>query len=305
MKKIIPVLLISISSLLAINPIQAETSSSTTTNTQTQSYGYIGLAVDTVSEAVKAQYPEGVSEKQGLIVTRFADDSPAADDGIKQYDILIAYDDEPITDPQKFIEKVRQDTPKRVAKFKLIRQGEVIVVPVTIGEQKVPAKPKTSTAQTATTATPQTQATQLAMPMQYQYPTMPVTPAPMYYYPTMPMAMQTPNMNMATPQMPMQKQTPPPADFNGLAIRKVAEGVYEASIGFIGADGKLQRRAYRGSHIEILKQVRAAKDLPPAARQQLLFALRPPKSKTQGWGNMPFGGGNMPSPKSFFKGWGW
>lgn len=243
---------------------------------QSQAYGYIGIGIDKVPDSLKAQYPDGVATTQGLVVTRFADESPAADDGIKVYDILIAYDDQPIEDPAKFIAKVRKDTPNRIAQFKLIRQGKVITVPVTIGSQK--AAPKPVPAVPAITQ----------MPKQM----------PQYVGKNQPM------INMPAG---MTVNTPPPANFNGLAIRKVAEGVYEASIGFIGADGKPQHRAYRGSHIQILQQVRAANDLSPQARQQLLFALRPPKSKTQaqGWGGMPFGNGHMPSPKSFFKGWGW
>lgn len=310
--KTIPQLVL-VSSLLLAPSVYAEQAA---TPAQTQTYGYIGLAVDVVSEALKAHYPEGVSEKQGLLVTRFADRSPAADDGIKTYDILIAYDDQPIEDPAKFIEKVRQDKPNRVAKFKLIRQGELLTVPVTIGEQKVdPSKPmsaqntKPQAPVVSQPKAPQVQVPQ-QMPTQYQYPTaanMATAPRQAPTTAQMPSMAAIPQQNPSIPNMtPSQLKTPPPANFNGLAIRKVAEGVYEASIGFIGADGKPQRRAYRGSHIQILQQVRATNDLSPQAKQQLLFALRPPKNKTNGWGGMPFNNNNMmPNPKNFFKGWGW
>ena len=271
--KISQQLLLLVSALLLASVAQAEQATTATptaapvaTSAQSQVFGYIGLGIDVVPESLKAQYPEGVAENQGLVVTRFADESPAADDGIKVYDILIAYDDEPITDPAKFIAKVRQDTPKRVANFKLIRQGEIITVPVTIGEQKVAPKPKP----------------------------VPAVPAISQAY------QQMPNMPAG-----VATNTPPPANYNGLAIRKIGEGVYDASIAFIGLDGTPQRHSYKGSHMQILQQVHNAQDLSPAAKQQLLFALRPPKSKTQGMNKMPFGNGNMFNPNKFFKGFGW
>jgi len=256
---------------------------------QSQSFGYIGLGVDKVPDSLKAHYPEGVATTQGLLVTRFADESPAADDGIKVYDILIAYDGQPIEAPEAFIEKVRKDTPKRVANFKLIRQGEIQTVAVTIGEQKVAPKkavPK------PTSITPP--AAQVPQQMQQQ---MPQRAAGQYQQSQYPSAVPA----------GMSANTPPPANYNGLAIRKIGEGVYEASIAFVGANGTPQRRSYKGSHMQILKQVYEAKDLSPAAKQQLLFALRPPKNKTQGMKGMkmPFGNGNMPNPTNMFKGWGW
>ncbi len=281
--KLLPQLLLAGIVLSSVSVIHAE-QTSTTASQEQQTYGYLGLGVDKVSDQLRSQLPDEVAATQGLLVTRFADNSPASDDGINVYDVLIAYDDQPIEDPEKFIEKVRKDTPKRVVKFKLVRQGKIITVPVTMGEQKVAPIAKAQATTQAVTAAPQVPQTAMTTP-----------PTP---YGVAPMPM--PNTNSA------MGNTPPPANFGGLAIRKVAEGIYEASISFVGADGKPQRRAYRGSHIQILQQVRAATDLSPQAKQQLLFALRPPKNKTSGWGSMPFGNrsNNMFNPNHFFKGWG-
>lgn len=279
--KILPQLLLSAAVLVAVSSLQAEQVAQpvpASVNTeQEQTYGYLGLAIDVVPDSIRAHFPGDVASDKGLLVTRFADRSPAADDGIKIHDILIGYDDQPINDPEKFIKKVREDQPKRVVNFKLIRQGETLTVPVTMGEQKVTpiATPPVATAPVAVTPAVQ------AMPQQ---------------------ARQMPNMPAG-----MATNTAPPANYNGLAIRKIGEGVYEASIAFVGVDGTPQRRSYKGSHMQILQQVHNARDLSPAAKQQLLFALRPPKNKTQGMKgmNMPFGNGNSFNPSDMFKGWGW
>lgn len=97
--------------------------------------GYLGMAVDTVPEGVRAHLPKELAETQGLLVTKFADESPAADDGIKLYDVLITYDGKSIDAPELFIQKIRMDKPGRKATFKLVRQGVIISVLVTIGEQ--------------------------------------------------------------------------------------------------------------------------------------------------------------------------
>ena len=107
--------------------------------------GYLGMAVDRVPEGVRAHLPNDIAETQGLLVTRFADESPAADDGIKLYDVLITYDGQPIDAPELFIQKVRMDKPGRKATFKLVRQGVIISVLVTIGEQVRGQKNMTNT----------------------------------------------------------------------------------------------------------------------------------------------------------------
>jgi hypothetical protein len=102
-----------------------------------QSSAYLGIAVDAVPEAVKAHFPDEVAGAKGLMVIDFPDYSPAADDGIHEYDILIAYEDQPIDDPQKFLAAISTDKVGQIVKFKVIRQGEILTIPVTLGEQKV------------------------------------------------------------------------------------------------------------------------------------------------------------------------
>ena len=102
-----------------------------------QATAYLGIAVDTVPESVKAHFPDAVADAKGLMVIDFPDYSPAADDGIHEYDILIAYDDQPIDDLLKFLADISNHKVGQIVKFKVIRQGEILTLPVTLGEQKM------------------------------------------------------------------------------------------------------------------------------------------------------------------------
>jgi len=101
--------------------------------------GYLGLELGKLTAPVRAHIPDSIAKNttktQGLIVVGLADISPAADDGIKLYDVLLSYDKEPIEDPQAFIDKVRQDKPGRITYIQLMRQGEILNLPITLGEQ--------------------------------------------------------------------------------------------------------------------------------------------------------------------------
>lgn len=262
--------------------------------------GYLGMGVDNVPTAVRAHYPESVGDTKGVIVTRFADKSPAADYGIKLHDVLISYDGKAVNEPSSLIKAIRDDKPGREAKIKLIRQGEVLELGVVIGEQAQVAARKQVP----------------PPPMPYQYPyrapatgvfppaNMPRSmPAPQNTMPAAPM--HRPPMPQGQQQGQMAGNTPPGADFKGLAIRKIGEDIYDASIGFTAPDGSTQRRSYKGTREQIIQQVMNARDLPPAERQQLLFAVKPKKKKSSGWGGMPFGDSDMFNPGKFFKGWGW
>ncbi len=97
--------------------------------------GYLGFAMDNVPTVVKAHFPNEVAEAEGVIVTYLADISPAADDGIKLYDILLAYDDQPITRVEDLIIKISNDTVGRKINIKVLRQSKIITVAVTMGQR--------------------------------------------------------------------------------------------------------------------------------------------------------------------------
>jgi membrane-associated protease RseP (regulator of RpoE activity) len=221
--------------------------------------GYLGIGFDNIPASIRAHLPDNITAQQGLLVTRFADNSPAADDGMKVSDVLLTYDGQPINTPENFIKMIRDDKAGRIVKFTLLRQGNILTLPVTMGSQKK----------------------------------------------KIPVVQQ--QLKTTQPSITLQQMPAPNANYNGLAIRKIGDGIYDASIGIIGQNGKPQRRSFKGNRLQILQQIMQASDLPPQARQQLLFAVQPRQQQPTGWGgmpNMPFSnGGNFFNPNQFFKGW--
>ena len=134
LKKLLPALL-----LVALGLTSGSTALAQATQTpqtpQQETSGYLGIGLAKLTPPVRAHLPDNIGKKQGLIVMGLADISPAADDGIKQYDVLLSYDNEPIEDPQALINKIRKDKPGRIAQIKVLRQGVILDLPIKIGEQ--------------------------------------------------------------------------------------------------------------------------------------------------------------------------
>jgi hypothetical protein len=121
-------------------------------------------------------------------------------------------------------------------------------------------------------------------------------------------AIKTESKQTQNPYQLPTVRSAPNANFNGLAIRRIGQDTYDASIGFIGQDGKPQRRSYKGNRMQILQQIMQDRSLPLQAKQQLVFAVQPRQKSSNSWGgmpNMPFGNGNNFNPNQFFKGFGW
>ena len=215
-------------------PTTPASTTTTTASTKKGSYsetmgGYLGIGIDVLPNAVAAQMPTSVSAGQGIIVTRFAKNSPAEKNGLKVNDILLAYDDTKIVHPQQFINLIRDDKPGRDVKITLLRNSKIITQNITLGMQKI-----------------------------------------------------TPKSDI-------------PANYTGLAIKKIGENTFDASIGVPTQNGGIQRRSFKGTRVQIFQQVSNATDLPAEQRNQLLFALQGGNQQNNNgyWNNMmPFGNNN-------------
>lgn len=201
--------------------------------------GNLGIGTDILPSSVAAQMPDSISPGQGIIVTRFAENSQAEKSGIKVHDVLLAYDDTKIVHPEQFIKLIHEDKPGRDVKLQLLRNGELITQTVTLGMQKV-----------------------------------------------------------------VNTNNEVPADYTGLAIKKVGENIYDASIGIPTQNGAIQRVSFKGTREQIFKQVMAARNLPQQERNQLLYALQggkqPQKNNSGPWNMMPFGNNNNGGGGGFF-----
>jgi len=101
-------------------------------------YAYMGVRVDLLPKEMLAQLPEDVLVGQGIIVTGFGEKSPAQQQGLKRFDVLLTYDRHALMHPKKFITLIRNDKPGRVVQLKLVRKGKIIILPITLTSQKQP-----------------------------------------------------------------------------------------------------------------------------------------------------------------------
>jgi membrane-associated protease RseP (regulator of RpoE activity) len=82
---------------------------------------WIGVSNTTVEPALRAQL--GLPKNQGLLVTEVGKGTPAERAGIEVNDILLAFDDMPISDETSLIEAVQANAEKTV-KLSLVRKGQ-------------------------------------------------------------------------------------------------------------------------------------------------------------------------------------
>ena len=111
--------------------------------------GYLGMRVQNVPAHVRAHMPDEVLKSQGVIVDWLEDISPAADDGIQLYDVLLSYNGKPILTTAEFTQNIQQANVGQKMEIKLVRQGEILTVPVTVTEPpqnvKMTVAPKQTT----------------------------------------------------------------------------------------------------------------------------------------------------------------
>jgi membrane-associated protease RseP (regulator of RpoE activity) len=92
---------------------------------------YLGVLISPVPEAVYAQLPE-LPRGQGVMVNHVLPDSPAAQVGLRRYDLLLEYDGEKITDGEQFARLIRAGKPDQKVKLAVLRGGKRMTAEVTL-----------------------------------------------------------------------------------------------------------------------------------------------------------------------------
>jgi len=100
--------------------------------------GYLGLVLDIIPSSVAAQMPKGTSQGQGVLVKKFSENSPAETSDLKPFDVILSYDNTAVIHPAQFIKLVRDSEPNQKVILKVVRKGNIINVPVTLGSQQTP-----------------------------------------------------------------------------------------------------------------------------------------------------------------------
>lgn len=97
---------------------------------------WIGVACEPLSPAMRAQL--GVAGEQGVLVQDVVADSPAAQAGLKQYDVILTVDDQPIAEPQALARAVAQAQDKELT-IRYLRAAKEATV--TVKPAPRPAEP--------------------------------------------------------------------------------------------------------------------------------------------------------------------
>ena len=100
--------------------------------------GYLGVAIQDLTPDLAKSF--GLKQAKGALVSSVAEDSPADRAGIKQGDVITAYQGKPIEDPATLQREVTRTPVGTKAVMKVIRNGHEQEITVTVGEQSQRAR---------------------------------------------------------------------------------------------------------------------------------------------------------------------
>jgi len=95
--------------------------------------GYLGIFMDELN-AEKAQQM-GLSQNKGVLVAKVVENSPAANSGLKEYDVIISFNNKPVETVYELQSMVAMTKALQTVPVKVIRDGKEVVLNVKIGER--------------------------------------------------------------------------------------------------------------------------------------------------------------------------
>ncbi len=98
--------------------------------------GWIGAGIQELTPELSESFKLG--NATGVLITEIIRKSPAEQAGIKTGDLLIAIDDKTISDWNVMLETVASLQPGKVVTAKIMRNGSILNLPVTIGKRPKP-----------------------------------------------------------------------------------------------------------------------------------------------------------------------
>ncbi|MDR3624693.1 MAG: Do family serine endopeptidase [Chlamydiales bacterium] len=93
--------------------------------------GYLGVSMQPVDENLAASFK--LAKPQGALAAEVVKDSPAEKAGLKQGDIIVAFNDNPVDNISAFRNSVSMMAPGTKLKLKIIRDGKEEFITITIG----------------------------------------------------------------------------------------------------------------------------------------------------------------------------
>ncbi|WP_447975225.1 DegQ family serine endoprotease [Nitrospira sp. Kam-Ns4a] len=99
--------------------------------------GYLGVAIQDLTPDLAESF--GLKEARGALVSDVNEASPAAEAGLRQGDVIIAYDGQPVADPVALQRAVTSTKVGAKVALTVLREGRQRELTVTVGEQPAPA----------------------------------------------------------------------------------------------------------------------------------------------------------------------
>jgi len=101
---------------------------------KSSSRGWLGISIREITPSLQKKY--NLKNPEGLLITYVKPNSPADDAGLKEDDIILKYDGQPVVYADDFIEMVRGTAPDTKVKMTIWRDGKEITAKVTIGKRR-------------------------------------------------------------------------------------------------------------------------------------------------------------------------
>jgi serine protease Do len=186
----------------------------------TRGGSYLGIGgLDITAERAKAL---NLKDERGVEVSSVAEDGPAAKAGIKDGDVVLEFNGQPVQGTTQFQRMVRETPVGRQVKITIWRAGATQTVTATVGESKM------------TMVNPEDGNWNFSMPMP---PTPPMPAAPYFDMPRFQMSSQNPMLGIEGEPLGQQEQL---AEFfgvqEGVLVRSVRKGSAAEKAGLKAGD---------------------------------------------------------------------
>jgi S1-C subfamily serine protease len=97
-------------------------------------YGWLGVNAKAVPPAVQVQL--GLEKGHGVLIESVVSSSPAEKAGLKQWDVILHFDDTEVNTPKTLQHLVRRTQPGQKASIKIIREGKPLTLTLELGTAK-------------------------------------------------------------------------------------------------------------------------------------------------------------------------
>ncbi|MBN1908203.1 MAG: PDZ domain-containing protein [Pirellulales bacterium] len=98
---------------------------------------YLGLGLEMLPPALQSQLPGVFPDGQGVLIAQVMEKSPAANAGLKMYDVVLWYNNQKVQSPEQFIKLIRKNKPGEEVNLNIVREGKTKEFKITVGEHQI------------------------------------------------------------------------------------------------------------------------------------------------------------------------